>query len=82
MKRLLAIEAAALCIIRKWWRPVTCIWISLAMAMHGFVIPLVRLIQGKDIDTDLASLAALVSAVAAAFAVREWGKVKAMENEE
>ena len=82
MKKLLAIEGAILCIIRKWWRPVTCIWLSASMAMHGFVVPLVRLIEGKDVDTDLMALAALVTAITAAFAVREWGKVKAMENEE
>ena len=81
MKRLLALEAAVLCIIRKWWRPITCIWLSGTMAMHGVVVPAVRLAQGKDADTDLMALATLVTAITAAFAVREWGKVKAMEQD-
>lgn len=68
--RLLAAEKVALCVIRKWWRPVTCLWIAGTMAVHGVILPL----TGKD--TDLTGLSLLVSAVAAAFAVREWGKVK------
>ena len=72
-ERLLAWEAVALCVIRKWWRPFTCIWIALTMAVHGVVLPL----TGKD--TDLTDLSLLVSAIVAAFAVREWGKMKGNE---
>lgn len=73
---LLAFEKVALCVIRKWWRPVTCIWIAGTMAVHGVILPL----MGKD--TDLTGLSLLVSAVAAAFAVREWGKVKGVQSDD
>ncbi len=69
-ERLLAFEAVALCIIRKWWRPITCLWIAATMAVHGVVLPL----MGKD--TDLTGLSLLVGSVSAAFAVREWGKIR------
>ena len=48
----------------------TCIWISGAMLVHGIILPL------WTRTADSASLAALVTATAAAFAVREWGKIK------
>ena len=73
-QRLLAAEKVALCVIRKWWRPVTCIWIAGTMAVHGVILPL----MGKD--TDLTGLSLLVSAVAAAFAVREFGKIKGVSE--
>ncbi len=72
-ERFLAIEAVALCLIRKWWRPVTCVWIAGTMAVHGVILPL----TGKD--TDLTGLSLLVTAIAGAFAVREWGKAKGNE---
>ena len=74
--RILAAEKVALCIIRKWWRPVTCVWIAATMAVHGVVVPLYMLFKHGQAPTDLAALAALVTAIAAAFAVREWGKIK------
>lgn len=73
---LLTAEKVALCIIRKWWRPITCIWIAGTMAVHGVILPL----TGKD--TDLTGLSLLVTAVAAAFAVREWGKVKGAKSDD
>jgi hypothetical protein len=72
--RILAFEKIALCIIRKWWRPITCIWIAATMAVHGVILPL----AGKD--TDLTGLSLLVTAIAGAFAVREWGKIKGTDN--
>jgi len=57
-------------LITQWWRPLTCVWISGAMLVHGVVLPLITR------TTDTASLAALITATAAAFAVREWGKIK------
>jgi len=74
--RILAIEEVALCVVRKWWRPATCIWIAGTMAVHGVVLPL----MGKD--TDLTGLSLLVTAIAGAFAVREWGKAKAKGNDQ
>ena len=75
-QKALAFEKVALCVIRKWWRPVTCIWIALTMATHGVVIPIARFIRTGGADTDLMALSALVTAVAAAFAVRTYEKVK------
>lgn len=74
--RFLAAQEAALCAIRKWWRPVTCVWISLTMLVNGVFLPMARWWQTGEVNTDLMSLAALVTAIAGAFAVREWGKVK------
>lgn len=61
----------ALCLIRKWWRPITCVGIAGSVIVHGVVLPLII----KQ-SPDLTGLAALVTAASAAFAVREWGKIK------
>ena len=74
--RLLAFEKTALCVIRKWWRPVTCLWIAATMAIHGVVIPLYMLLRFGQSPTDLTGLSLLVTAIAGAFAVREWAKIK------
>lgn len=74
-ERIFAVEKAALCVIRKWWRPLTCLWIATTMAVHGVILPL---FMGKD--TDLTGLSLLVTSCAGAFAVREWGKVKGVSN--
>jgi hypothetical protein len=68
-QRVLAIQDVALCVIRKWWRPVTCIGIAGGSVVNLVAIPLST---GKPID--LAQAAAFVTACAAAFAVREVGK--------
>lgn len=73
-ERLLAFEKTALCVIRKWWRPITCIWIAGTMAVHGVILPLL------GTETDLTGLSLLVTATAGAFAVREWGKIKGVSN--
>lgn len=74
-ERLLAFERGTLCVIRKWWRPLTCVWIAGTMAVHGVILPL---FMGKD--TDLTGLSLLVTATAGAFAVREWGKIRGVSN--
>lgn len=80
--RLLAVEKTALCIIRKWWRPVTCIWIALTMAVHGVIAPAYVLITtGQLPGTDLTGLSLLVTAIAGAFAVREFGKIKGVADD-
>jgi hypothetical protein len=61
----------ALCLIRKWWRPITCVGIAGSVMVHGVILPLMI----KQ-SSDLTGLAALITAAAAAFAVREWGKIK------
>ena len=72
--KILEVEAVALCVIRKWWRPITCFWIAGTMAVHGVILPL----MGKN--TDLTGLSLLVTAIAGAFAVREWGKINGADN--
>lgn len=74
-ERLLACEKIALCVIRKWWRPLTCLWIMGSMAVHGVVLP-----WWYAKDTDLTGLSLLVTACAGAFAVREWGKIKGVAD--
>lgn len=69
----MSIESKALGFIRRWWRPITCVWLAGTMAVHGVILPLL----GKD--TDLTGLSLLVTATAGAFAVREWGKAKGNE---
>lgn len=64
----------ALCLVRKWWRPITCVGIAGSMMVHGIILPLMT-----RSSPDLTGLAALVTAVSAAFAVREWGKTKGNE---
>ena len=76
MKRLLAIQEAMLCLVRKWWRPVTAIWICLTMGVNGVFLPMAQWFETGATDTDLMGLSALVTATAGAFAVREWGKIK------
>jgi hypothetical protein len=46
------------------------------MLVNGVFLPMARWWQTGEVNTDLMSLAALVTAIAGAFAVREWGKVK------
>lgn len=57
--------------ITKMWRPITCLWISASVFVNGVYIPLM-----KSEPADMVALAALITAVTAAFAVREWGKIK------
>lgn len=60
-----------LCAIRKWWRPITCLGMALSIYIHGVWLPM-KTLQ----PADLIGLTGLVTAVVAAFAVREWGKAK------
>lgn len=69
--RLLALQEVALCLVRKWWRPVTCIGIAGGAVVNLIIIPL-----AKHASPNLAEAAAFVTACAGAFAVREYGKIK------
>lgn len=71
----------ALGYIRTWWRPLTCVWLSATMLVHGVFIPLFSLFVFKKTDTDLNALSLLVGATAAAFAVREWGKAQGNDKQ-
>jgi hypothetical protein len=52
------------------------------MAVHGVAIPLVMLIAHGQMPTDLTGLSLLVTATAAAFAVREYGKIKGVTDDD
>jgi hypothetical protein len=69
--RILKVQDMALCLVRKWWRPMTCIGIAGGSLVNLIVIPLM-----KRASPNLAEAAAFVTACAGAFAVREWGKIK------
>lgn len=57
--------------IRVWWRPMSCIGIAGGLLVNAIYLPLAT---GTPIS--LTDFAAAVTACAAAFAVREWGKLK------
>lgn len=67
--RLLISQEMALCFVRKWWRPVTCIGIACGTVVNLVIIPL-----GTWTLPNLAEGAAWITSCAAAFAVREVGK--------
>ncbi len=69
--RILAAQETALCLVRKWWRPITCVGIAGGSIVNLIVIPLIK----REVP-DMAEAAAFVTAATAAFAVREWGKHK------
>lgn len=70
-QRLAAAEALARTIINRWWRPVAGLGIVASLYVNGVYLPLVTLKP-----PNLAELGALVTAVAGAFLVREWGKTQ------
>ena len=65
--------------IRRWWRPLTCVALAATMFVHGIIVPMYLLLCKNQYFSDLTGLSMLVTAVAAAFAVREWGKIKGNE---
>lgn len=67
----LRVQEMALCAVRKWWRPATCIGIAGGAIVNLVVIPLVN----WEVP-DMTAAAAYVTAATAAFAVREFGKIK------
>lgn len=77
----MTIEQKALGAIRRWWRPLTCVWIAGTLAVHGVIIPLFMFLRYGKQETSIADLALLVTATAGAFAVREWGKIKGVSDD-
>lgn len=57
------------CLVNKLWRPACCIGFVGSLFAHGVILPL-----ATHKPADLMGLAALVTAITAAFAVREVGK--------
>lgn len=78
----MSLEGKVLAVIRRWWRPVTCIGIAATMAVHGVVLPIYKFFRDGEMPTDLTGLSLLVTATAGAFAVREWGKIKGTVNDD
>lgn len=64
-------QNALLCLVRKWWRPLTCLAIAGGAIVNLVLIPLVNWQVPNMMEA-----AAYVTAATAAFAVREWGKHK------
>lgn len=77
----MTLEQKALRAIRRWWRPVTCIWLAGTMGVHGVILPAFMFFRHGQMPTDLTGLSLLVTAIAAAFAVREWGKIKGVSDD-
>jgi hypothetical protein len=69
--RVLRVQETALCFVRKWWRPLICVGFLASVWVNLVIIPWRK---GEPIEFDKA--AAFVTAIVAAFAVREWGKAK------
>lgn len=51
------------------------------MAVHGVILPAVMFFRHGQMPTDLTGLSLLVTAVAGAFAVRTYEKVKGMGDD-
>lgn len=63
------VQDIALCLVSKWWRPVTCIGIAGGALVNLVVIPLVN----WEVP-DMTAAAAYIAASTAAFGVRAWEK--------
>ena len=61
--------------IRVWWRPLTCVGIAASVAVNGVFIPLIT-----QEPVELMGWAAVITACATAFGVREWGKIKGADS--
>jgi len=64
-----------LCLIRKWWRPLTCVGIAGSLIVNGLAIPLMT-----KTGADLTGLAALVASLTPFVAARTFEKIKGAEG--
>jgi hypothetical protein len=71
----MAAQEVALCLVRKWWRPIICLGLGASLVTNGVVMPL---IEGKG--ADLVGLAALVASVTPFAWLRTQEKVKGIEG--
>ena len=69
LKRIERMQEIALCLISKWWRPVTCIGLAGGTIVNLILIPLWTWEMA-----DLTSGAAWITATTAAFGIRTWEK--------
>lgn len=72
---IIATQEAALCLVSKWWRPVTCIGIAGGALINLVVIPL-----WTWTPINMVEAAAYVAAATAAFGVRTFEKVKGVSR--
>ncbi|MCA6258672.1 MAG: hypothetical protein IM650_11330 [Phenylobacterium sp.] len=68
---ILSVQNAALCFVRKWWRPMVQIGIGGSLLVNGVVVPLLT-----KTYPDLTGLAACIVAAAPFAAIRAWEKAK------
>lgn len=61
-------------VARTWWRPLTQLGLAASVWANGVYVPI-----ATKTYPDLAALAALVTAVVAAFGVRAWEKHKGLD---
>ncbi len=69
-------QEAALCLCRKWWRPITQLGIAFTLIVNGVAIPIATWTV-----PNMAEMAAYVAAATAAFGVRAWEKHKSADTE-
>lgn len=67
----LALQSAALCAVRKWWRPLVQLGIGGSLIVNGVAVPLITRTY-----PDLGGLAACIVAAAPFAAIRAWEKAK------
>ena len=67
----LAFQGAALCAVRKWWRPLVQLGIGGSLIVNGVAVPLITRSY-----PDLTGLAACIVAAAPFAAIRAWEKAK------
>jgi hypothetical protein len=70
----LATQEMGLCLLRKWWRPLTCAGIAGSLLVNGIWVPLIT-----RTGADLTGLAALVAALTPFVAARTFEKLKGAE---
>lgn len=68
---LLAFQGAALCAVRKWWRPLVQLGIGGSLIVNGVAVPLITRTY-----PDLGGLAACIVAAAPFAAIRAWEKAQ------
>lgn len=64
------LQETLLGIVQKWWRPLTCLGLCGSVFVNMILIPL-----KKGIPIEFVPASTFVTAIVAAFAVREWGKM-------
>lgn len=69
--KFLELQEMALCLVRKWWRPLVCLGIGGSVLVNGVIIPLLN----RTVP-DLIGLAALITAAAPFAWLRTHEKIR------